>query len=178
MTASVTSQDNSMRDLNDLAMPYDIGPLGNLRQSAQPQSPARSNCSWIGATFLATIAVQAAEVGEVIAVPVQVGDIIEKVRLPLGSTEGKEVEAAFAALYAGTGAEPLGIMKAGSATAPVQSKSGEMTSENAKGVLDTAGKPVKEHRVTFTLEESVAITAAMAPHAFIYVLLVVGKKGG
>ena len=37
---------------------------------------------------------------------------------------------------------------------------------------------MKEHRVTFTLEEKVTITEEMAPHGFIYLLLVVGKKGG
>lgn len=171
MTASTVTQDSAQRDLNNLNMPYDIGPLGNLRQAKQEQSPVRSNSSWLGSGFVATVALQATEVGSVVCVPVQIGDILGSVRLALGATEGKKVETGFAALYIGSGTEPKGIMKAGSTTAPVQSKSAKLTSENGKGELDTAGKPVKEHRLTFTLEEAVTITAAMAPKGFIYVLI-------
>jgi hypothetical protein len=150
MTASATTQDNPARVLALLSEPYDIGPLGNLRQSAQPQLPCRSNSSWLGATLLG-VALQASEVGTVVAVPVQAGDIVSRVTLPVGQTKGKGVENAFAALYEGHGTEPALVG---------QSKSVALKETVA------AEKPL-----AFTLEEPVTVTAAMAPHGYIYVLV-------
>jgi hypothetical protein len=170
-------QDNSMRDIADLAMPYDVGPIGNLRQVNQVGSPARSNSSWIGATFVATIAgPTAAGTGLIVCVPIQVNDLIEKVRLCLGATSGAEIESMYVALYKGTGAKPAAITKAGS-TAALQSAAIEPTSENGEGKADTKGAPLKEHRLTFTLEEQVQITEEMAPKGFVYLLINIAKAG-
>lgn len=143
----MTTLDNSERLLGLLSQPYDIGPIGNIRQIGQVQSPARSNLSWLGLTAV-TGALNGSEVATVVAIPVMVGDIITKVKLALGAVSGVKVEAGFAAIYPGT---KEGVLLG-------QSKSAKLTA-------------TKETALEFTLETPIEITEAMAPHGYVYVAI-------
>lgn len=126
--------------------PLDNALLGNARQVGT-NAPARSNLPPLGGTLLDG-ALNGSEVGTVVMIPVKVGDVISKVTLAVGKTKGKKVENGFAAVYAGTGAEPALLG---------QSKSA------ALGETVLAEKPL-----TFTLEAAITITEAIAPHGYIY----------
>ena len=143
------TQDNAQRLIADLAMPYDIGPIGNLRQIAQPQSPARSNSSWQGLTAV-ELALQAAGVLTSVAVPVQVGDIITKILVPVGNVAGAGVKNVFAGVYAGTGAKPAKIA-------------------TVKAFTPTSEEVAKNVPLELTLEEPLTITTENAPHGYVYV---------
>lgn len=148
-TMSIEYLERVQNILNSLttANPTDNALLGNARQVAV-NAPARSNLPTLGAT-LVDGALNGTEVGTAVMIPVKVGDIVTKVTLAVGKTKGKKVENAFAAVYAGTGAEPALLG---------QSKSVAL----AEGVL--AEKPL-----VFTLETPITVTEANAPHGYLYV---------
>jgi hypothetical protein len=100
--------DNAERLLGLLSQPYTSGPLGNIRQVAQPQVPCRSNSSWLGAS-LVELAFQAAGVGTAIT----------------GNTAGATVKNVFAGLYAGHGAAPAKL-----ATVKAFTPAGEEVAKN------------------------------------------------
>jgi hypothetical protein len=148
------AQTNAQRLLRLIEDPTDL--LGNVRQVAQPLSPGRSNLTWLGITGLVgTNASQATEVGNVVAVPVQVGDLISKIKVPIGKKAYGTVTSAIAALYEGHGVEPALIAQS--------------TSKATVG--ETVKKPLE-----LELSEPVTITQAMAPNGFIYVVFAVAAS--
>ena len=149
MPASASTTDNSGRLLDLLNSPYDIGPTGNIRQALNPSSPCRTNLSWLGAT-LVDGALNGTEVGTVVAVPVSPGDVLQTVKLAVGKTKGKKVEAGFAAVYVGV-------------------KGGALVAQSKSALLKET--VLAEEPLSFTLESTVAVTAATAPHGYVYVVL-------
>jgi hypothetical protein len=130
--------------------------LGLAANASQGNITIRSNGELLGLGNAVDGALAATEVGCVVAVPVEAGDLISKVTILVGATKGKKVEAGFAAVYAGTNAknEP----KEGALLA--QSKSAAL----AEGVL-------AEEPLVFTLETPVLVTTAIAPFGFVYVMI-------
>jgi hypothetical protein len=148
------AQTNAQRLLRLIEAPVDSP--GNIRQVAQPLSPSRSNLQWIGASgLIGTNASQATEVGNVVAVPVQVGDTISKIKVPIGKKAYGTVTSAIGALYEGHGAEPALIAQ----------------SVSKASVGETVKKPLE-----LELAEPVTITATMAPNGFIYVMFAVAAS--
>ena len=80
--------------------------LGNPRNATFGDVDARSNL-WALGGFTAALdqATAATEKGVFAAVPVQEGDIITKVSMLIGATEGKTGVFSFAAIYSGTTAK-------------------------------------------------------------------------
>lgn len=115
---------------------------------------SRTNAEWFGFGGWADGVLGTSEVGTVVAVPVEVGDPINKVSILVGATKGKKVEAGFAALYGALNAK----LEAKEQVLLAQSKSAALGEE----VL--AEKPL-----TFTLEKEVIVTPAIAPFGFILV---------
>jgi hypothetical protein len=118
---------------------------------------ARSNAEWFGLAGWTDGALGTSEVGTVVAVPVELGDEINKITVFVGATKGKKVEAGFAALYQALNAKN----KAEEQPLLAQSKSAKLGEE----VL--AEKPL-----TFTLETPVIVTSERAPYGFLYVVVV------
>jgi hypothetical protein len=130
--------------------------LGLASNASQGNITVRSNGEFPLMGALADGALAASEVGCVVAVPVENGDLFTKVTIPIGATKGKKVEAGFGALYAAVNAKG----KAEEQPLLGQSKSAAL----AEGVL-------AEEPLVFTLEKGVLITPAFAPNGFIYVVI-------
>jgi|HubBroStandDraft_5_1064220.scaffolds.fasta_scaffold01162_12 hypothetical protein len=119
--------------------------LGNLRQLGNEARPARSNVSSMS-TF-ADGALAATGVGCFVPVEAAPGDVFTRVNVPIGATAGGTMTHQFAALYAGTGAEPVLI--------------GQST--------DTTSAAIAEKKLAgWNLTTPVTVTEAMAPHGFVY----------
>jgi hypothetical protein len=149
MPAGAGVLDQAAREISGITYPVDNAIFGNLRQAAYSLSPARSNLNVLGCN-LANGALNGTEVGTAIMVPVCLGDVLSKVKIIIGTTKGKKVEAGYAALYAG---KKGGVLLA-------QSKSAKL-----------AETVVAENELTFTLESNVEVTKAMAPNGYIYVVV-------
>lgn len=131
--------------------------LGLASLASQANVTVRSNAEIFGLGNIVDGALAASEVGNVIAVPVEVGDVISKITLLVGATKGKKVEAGFAALYSGA------------LNAKGEPKEQALLAQSKSAAL---GETVAaEKALVFTLEQSVQITAAMAPNGYIYVVV-------
>lgn len=126
---------------------------GQVAQLLNPKLPVRSNIFELGAT-LADTSVAATGVGAVVPVRVVPGDKISQVRVPIGATAAGTPTHSGVGIYSGT---PV----AANATLLAKSKDGL-----------TAAIPA-EKMFTFTLEEPLEITQAMAPNGYVYVLVTV-----
>ena len=131
---------------------------GKLNNETQADVPVRTNLSILKYSAVEDGALAATEVGCLVAVPVQEGDVVSSVTILAGATAGKEVEHTFAALYAG---------KAGGKLLGQSKDTGAITAEPA------ASKAYK-----YTLEKSVLITSENAPKGFVYVVVVVAAPTG
>jgi hypothetical protein len=128
--------------------------LGLAGNGTQANLCVRSNLEWFGLGNIVDGALAATEVGNVIPVPVEVGDVINKVSIIIGATKGKKVEAGFAALYQALNARE----KAEEQPLLAQSKSAKLGEE-----------VVAEEYLTFTLEKPVIVTPTIAPFGFLLV---------
>ncbi len=131
--------------------------FGRPNNATQSDIPARSNVYVQKLSTLSDGALAATEVGCVIAVPVQEGDVITKATFFIGATAGVECEAGYTALYEGK--------KTGKLLA--QSKSKKYTTQVEAGKV-----------CAMELEKSVLITASNAPHGYVYVVLVFESPTG
>lgn len=119
--------------------------IGNLRQSGNEARPARSNVSSMSAFTDGALA--ATGVGCFVPVEAAPGDVVTRISVPIGATAGATMTHQFAALYAGTGAEPALIEQS----------------------TDTTSAAIPEKKLTgWNLAKPVTVTEAMAPHGFIY----------
>lgn len=147
MTAGTSTMDNAERLLGNLNSPINTAWLGNLRQIGETGRPARSNLEILGPGALVDGALAATGIGAFVPVPAQVGDVFTKVSVPIGATAGGTMTHQFAALYVGSGTEPTLIEQS----------------------TDTTSAAIAEKVLaSWTLTASVPITAAMAPHGFVY----------
>ena len=112
----------------------------------------RTSASWPGAGVPVEQAVQAAEVGNFVAVPVVPGDVIKTVAVAGGAKTPVGIAEYITAIYEG---------KTGGALL-AQSKSA------------TPGAHPKEELYTATLESAVTITASNAPKGYVYVMFSAG----
>jgi hypothetical protein len=119
--------------------------IGNLRQSGNEARPARSNVSSI--SVFADGALAATGVGCFVPVEAAPGDVFTRVSVQVGATAGATMTHQFAALYAGTGAEPVLI---------------EQSTDTTSAAI------VEKKRAGWNLTKPVTITEAMAPHGFVY----------
>lgn len=133
--------------------------VGLASQVGQSNLTVRSNAEFPFMGTLADGALAATEVGCVIALPVEVGDTIAKITIPIGATKGKKVEAGYVAVYQALNAK----LEAKEQPLLGQSKSAKLVETVA------AEKPL-----TFTLETPISISAApaLAPYGFVYVVIV------
>src|ERR1039458_7464431 len=123
--------------------------FGRPNNATQSDIPARSNVWTQKLSKLEDGAIAATEVGNVIAVPVQEGDVISNVTVLVGATPGKLVTAGFAALYAGE-------------------KSGKLL---AQSKTKNYGEGIKASEAyKFELEKSVLITTN-APKGYVFVVI-------
>jgi hypothetical protein len=121
--------------------------LGGLSNAAQANIPARSNAEWFGTATMTDGALAATGIGCFVPVPVDIGTEISKISILVGATAGATMTHQFAALYAGTGAEPALI--------------GQST--------DTTSAAIAEKTLAgWTLTKPALITAANAPQGFVY----------
>lgn len=119
--------------------------LGGLVQTGLTARPARSNAFGLNGTLEGALA--ATGVGCFVPVGVQVGDVISKVNIITSSTAGGTMTHQFGAIYSGFAAEPALIEQS----------------------TDTTNAAIAEKTLLgWTLTAPVKITAAMAPHGFIY----------
>lgn len=146
MSAGTSTQDNAERLLAGVSNPGGNAFLGNLRQIVETTRPARTNRDCPGGV-LVDGALAATGVGCFVPVPVQVGDIISKIGVPIGATAGATMTHQFAALYAGTGTEPTLLAQS----------------------TDTTSAAIAEKKLaSWTLASTVTITAANAPFGYVY----------
>ena len=132
--------------------------VGLAALASQANITVRSNAEILGGLGgTADGVLGTTEVGTLVAIPVEVGDVLSKVTVPVGATKGKKVEAGFAALYAAVNAKG----KAEEQPLLAQSKSAKLGEE-----------VLAEEPLVFTLEKEVQVTAAMAPLGFLYVVIV------
>jgi hypothetical protein len=124
--------------------------FGRPVNATQSDVPARSNVWTQKLTKLEDGALAATEVGCVVPVPVQEGDVFTSATYLIGATAGNTVSAGFAALYAG---------KAG----------GKLL---AQSKTKNYGAITASEAYKFELEKSVLITSENAPKGFVYVVLV------
>ncbi len=115
----------------------------------------RSSITWPGAGVPLEVAAQVAEVGNWIAVPVQVGDVFKNVAVAGSKTAASTVAEYITAIYIG---ETGGALIA-------QSKS------------VTPGSHPKEEMYAVELESTVTITSTNAPKGYVYVLVSAGAAG-
>lgn len=132
--------------------------IGVPGQVGQANLTPRSNAEFPFLGTLADGALAATEVGCVIAVPVEVGDTITKITLPVGATKGKKVEAGFAAVYQALNAK-------------LEAKEQPLLAQSKSAAL--AETVEAEKPLVFTLETPVAISSApaLAPYGFVYVVI-------
>lgn len=127
--------------------------LGKPTNATQSDIGVRSNIYFFGYGTALDSAQPATKKGAFVAIPVQEGDIISKVSVLVGATEGKTGVKSFVALYEGiSGKKEAGLLG--------QSK-----------VAEVAIKPKKI--LTEELEKSVLITSTNAPGGWVYAGLIV-----
>ena len=127
--------------------------LGMPVNATQANVPARSNIYFFGYGTALDSATAATKKGVFVAVPVSEGDVISKISMLIGATEGKTGVKSFVALYSGTTAKK-------EATLLAQSK-----------VAEAAIKP--KLILTEELEKSVLITSENAPNGYVFAGLTV-----
>lgn len=124
--------------------------FGKPNNATQANLPARSNVWTQKLSKLEDGAIAATEVGNVIAVPVQEGDVISNVSVLVGATPGKLVTAGFAALYAGK-------------------KEGKLL---AQSKTKNYGEGVKASEAyKFELEKPQTITSVNAPSGYVFAVI-------
>ncbi len=121
---------------------------GKAPNSAQGNISVRSNLEWLGVSGMTDGALAATGVGCAVAVPVEWGDVITKVRLPVGATAEATGTHAWAALYSGIAVPAL---------------LGQSVTNTGAAAL-AASAPFE-----FTLAAPILITPQNAPGGFIYV---------
>jgi hypothetical protein len=121
--------------------------LGGLSNAAQANIPARSNAEWFGVATMTDGALAGSGIGCFVPVPVDIGTEISKISILAGATAGSKMTHQFAALYAGTGAEPALIEQS----------------------TDTTNAAIAEKTLLgWKLTKPALITAANAPNGFVY----------
>jgi hypothetical protein len=133
--------------------------FGRPNNASQSNLAIRSNAWSQKLSTTADGALAATEEGCVIPVPVQEGDIISKVTILIGGTEGKETEAGYAALYAGK-------------------KSGKLLAQSKSKKYEGASAFTKNKPFTFELEKSVLITSVNAENGWLYVVIAIESPTG
>jgi hypothetical protein len=128
--------------------------FGSLSSASQGNIPARSNAYWFGTSTLVDQATAATKKGLFVAVPVEYGDIISRVSVLVGATEGETGVKSFVALYSG----------------PLKAKAEGLLLGQSK-VKEVAIK--KSKPLTESLESSVMITPTNAPFGYVYAGLIV-----
>jgi|ERR1700729_98475 len=126
----------------------------DLSNATQGNIPARSNFYFFGGSTLVDQATAATKKGLFVAIPVEYGDVISKVSVLVGATEGVTGVKSFVALYGG----------------PSKAKA-EATLLGQSKVAEVAIKPSKP--LSESLEKSVLITTANAPFGYVYAGLIV-----
>jgi hypothetical protein len=119
--------------------------LGRPVLAKMTQNAARSNFQ-LGGLSLVDNAALGSTKGSFVAIPVQEGDIISKVSVLIGGTEGASLESTIVALYEGA-------------------KEGVLLGQSKKV---TTTPLVKETVVVLELESEVWITSTNAPNGYIY----------
>ncbi len=127
--------------------------LGRPTNATQSDIPGRTNISWFGYGTPLDSATAATKKGVFAAVPVQYGDLITKVTLLIGATEGKTGVKSFVAVYSGISGK----------------KEASLLAQSAK--KEVAIKP--KLPLTEELEKSVLITPENAPGGWVYAGLIV-----
>lgn len=120
--------------------------LGRPANTNQANIAVRTNLYYLGASTIVDSATAATKKGIFAAIPVEPGDVISKVSVAVGATEGETITASFTAIYAGLEKEGLVL--------------GQSTSK--------AENVVKEKLWTQELKEKVEITTTNAPFGYIY----------
>lgn len=128
--------------------------LGNPRNATFPDVDARSNL-WALGGFSGALdqATAATKKGVLAAIPVQEGDVISKVSVLVGATEGKTGVKSFVVIYSGTTGKVEASLLG-------QSK-----------VAEVAIKP--KLILTETLEKPITITSTNAPNGYVFAGLIV-----
>lgn len=123
--------------------------LGMPSNATQGNVPPRSNLPLFGLAGLTDAAQSATKKGNMVAVPVQEGDVISKVSVIVGATEGAAGKA-YAAVYSGT-------------TGKVENK---LLAQSAK----TSGEAALVLSKVFTLEleKAILVTPETAPNGYLY----------
>ena len=124
---------------------------GGAANVAQANIPPRSNQEWLGVAQADTAAALASGVATAVAVPVEVGDVIQKVSVLVGAAGAGTPTNSFAAVYSGVAVPAL----------LAQSVSGGAAAVPAGAVF------------TFTLASPVTVTSVNAPNGYLYVSVAV-----
>ena len=127
--------------------PYDR--IFNFSNATQANVPARSNAYYTGINVLTDQATAATKKGVFVPIPVEYGDVISKVSVLIGATEGKTSVFSFFALYGGA-KEPKG--------------KGKLLAQSAVSEAATGVSKV----LTGTLEKSQLITTTNAPFGYVW----------
>lgn len=128
------------------------GGAGNVTQG---NLSARSNSEWLGWAGVTSTALAATGVALAVAIPVEYGDVITTVSLPIGATATTPTHS-WAALYSGIAVPALLAQSADGTT--VQTFTANTT-------------------VTFTLASPVVVTPVNAPNGFLYASVQVTSGG-
>lgn len=120
--------------------------IGRLANAKQPNIAARTNLHWHGLQVAEKVLVTGKQ--QIAAVPVEWGDIISKISVPIAATEGEAASETFVCLYEGVEA----------------SKKAKLLSQ---GKSVTAAVK-KEKLFTQALEKEIEITSTNAPNGYIY----------
>ena len=124
---------------------------GNLPNVQQANLAPRTNQEWLGVATTDSAAGLAAGVATAVAVPVEVGDVIQKVTVLVGGTAAGVPTNSFAAIYSGVAVPAL----------------------LAQSVSGGAGAVAAGAAFTFSLSAPVTVTGVNAPNGYLYVSLVV-----
>ena len=123
------------------------GALGRPTNATQSDIAVRSNAWYFGLSALADNAIAATKKGYFVAIPVQEGDVISKVSMLVGKTEGETIANTFAAVYSGLSKE--GVLLGQSKTS-------------------TTATITKNKTLTAELEKSILVTSVNAPNGYVY----------
>lgn len=125
---------------------------GNQPNVQQANLAPRTNQEWLGAATTDSAAGLAAGVATAVAVPVEVGDVIQRVTVLVGATAAGTPTNSYAALYSGVAVPAL----------LSQSVSGGAVATPAAGAA-----------FTFALSAPVTVTGVNAPNGYLYVSVMV-----